>query len=101
MKAKDKSYIQEIVLSLLRTGEQNATATRVIKNATGLSTRDLKLVISDLREFYPICSKETDGGGYWLAANDDEINNFIALLERRIQSNIKTIEAMNNHTILG
>ncbi len=66
-------------------------------NFTELTFRQLKRIISELRVLYPICSKETDGGGYWMPENDEDIKEFIKMISRRRDGYNKTINVMENH----
>lgn len=64
---------------------------------TGLSFRKLKVIITKLRQYYAIVSKETDGGGYWIAENTDDINNFINMIGRRMNGYQETINTMQKY----
>ena len=66
-------------------------------NFTGLSFRRLKEIISELRITYPICSRDTNGGGYWLAEDEKDIKEFISMISRRRDGYNKTIAIMENH----
>ena len=63
----------------------------------GMSARLIKESITRLREDYPICSKETRGGGYWIAETVDELNEFIYMIERRRNGYDATIKTMAKH----
>ena len=92
-----KTDIQEQVLSLIPKKREDAITSKELMNLTGLSFRHLKQIISELRITYPICSKETDGGGYWLAEDERDIKEFISMISRRRDGYNKTIEVMQNH----
>lgn len=92
-----KTDIQEQVLNLIPKKREDAITSKELMNFTGLSFRELKKIISELRITYPICSRETDGGGYWLAEDEKDIKEFISMISRRRDGYNKTIEVMQNH----
>jgi DNA-binding IscR family transcriptional regulator len=92
-----KTDIQEQVLNLIPKKREDAITSKELMNFTGLSFRHLKEIISELRIIYPICSKETDGGGYWLAEDERDIKEFISMISRRRDGYNKTIAIMENH----
>ena len=92
-----KTDIQEQVLNLIPKKRKDAITSKELMNSTGLSFRRLKEIISELRIIYPICSQETDGGGYWMAENDNDIDEFVAMISRRRDGYNKTIAIMENH----
>ena len=92
-----KTNIQEQVLNLIPIKREDAITSKQLMNFTGLPFRHLKEIISELRMTYPICSRETDGGGYWMAENDNDIDEFVAMISRRRDGYNKTIAIMENH----
>jgi DNA-binding IscR family transcriptional regulator len=92
-----KTDIQEQVLNLIPKKRKDAITSKELMNFTGLSFRHLKQIISELRIIYPICSRETDGGGYWLAEDERDIKEFISMISRRRDGYNKTIAIMENH----
>ena len=92
-----KTDIQEQVLNLIPKKREDAITSKELMNFTGLSFRHLKQIISELRIIYPICSRETDGGGYWLAEDERDVKEFISMISRRRDGYNKTIEVMQNH----
>jgi DNA-binding IscR family transcriptional regulator len=92
-----KTDIQEQVLNLIPKKREDAITSKKLMNFTGLSFRRLKEIISELRIIYPICSRETYGGGYWLAEDERDIKEFISMISRRRDGYNKTIEVMQNH----
>lgn len=92
-----KTDIQEQVLNLIPKKREDAITSKELMNFTGLSFRQLKEIISELRIIYPICSRETDGGGYWLAEDERDIKEFISMISRRRDGYNKTIAIMENH----
>jgi len=92
-----KTDIQEQVLNLIPKKREDAITSKELMSFTGLSFRHLKEIISELRIIYPICSRETDGGGYWLAEDERDIKEFISMISRRRDGYNKTIAIMENH----
>lgn len=92
-----KTDIQEQVLNLIPKKRKDAITSKELMNLTGLSFRCLKEIISELRITYPICSRETNGGGYWLAEDERDIKEFISMISRRRDGYNKTIAIMENH----
>lgn len=60
-------------------GEENAISRKkLLGKTTRLTDRELRLVIKHLRnDGCLICSRGGIGGGYWMAANLEELMNFI------------------------
>ncbi len=85
------------ILELIPTKKEKAITSKELMLITGLKFRVLKEIISNLRNIYPICSKETNGGGYWIAENDSDINDFIYMISRRRDGYNKTIKVMQKH----
>lgn len=89
--------LKDIVLEQIPNKRAEAIQSRELQARTGLPLRRLKEVITELRKDYPICSKETDGGGYWIAENEDDIREFIMMISRRRDGYNKTIDRMQRH----
>lgn len=70
---------------------------KILCNEFNISFRLLKRLITSLREDYPIVSKETNGGGYWIAENESDILNFINMITARRNGYDETIKKMNKH----
>lgn len=92
-----KSEVKEQVLNLIPKKRENAITSKELMNFTGLPFRHLKEIISELRISYPICSRETDGGGYWIAEDEGDIKEFVSMISRRRDGYNKTITIMENH----
>jgi DNA-binding IscR family transcriptional regulator len=92
-----KTDMQEQVLNLIPKKREDAITSKELMDFTGLSFRHLKQIISELRIIYPICSRETNGGGYWLAEDERDIKEFISMISRRRDGYNKTIAIMENH----
>ena len=88
-----------IILESLPTESGKALPAKELMGLTGLKFRELKELISHLRYFYPICSKETSGGGYWLAQKPEDVLEFVKMIERRKAGYEKTIKIMSAHLI--
>ncbi len=89
--------LKNIVLEFIPNKKAEAIQSKELQVLTGLSFRKLKEVITELRKTYPICSKETDGGGYWIAENESDIREFIMMIARRRDGYNKTINRMRRH----
>jgi predicted transcriptional regulator len=89
--------LKSMVLELIPDKKAEAIQSRELQTLTGLSFRKLKEVITELRKEHPICSKETDGGGYWIAENESDIREFIAMMTKRRNGYTKTINRMRRH----
>lgn len=70
---------------------------KTICNDLNLSFRQVKKIISILREEYPIVAKETDGGGYWIAESKEDVINFIVMIKARLLGYDETIHKMRKH----
>lgn len=92
-----KNEVKEQILNLIPQGRKNAITSKELMSFTGLKFRELKEIIAELRILHPICSRETDGGGYWIAENEIDIKEFIAMIARRRDGYNKTITIMENH----
>ena len=89
--------LKEMVLEQIPDKRAEAIQGKELQALTGLSLRKLKEVISELRKAHPICSKETDGGGYWMAENESDIREFIMMIARRRKGYTQTINRMQRH----
>ena len=89
--------LKNMVLEQIPDKKAEAIQSKELQALTGLSFRKLKEVITELRKTYPICSKETDGGGYWIAENESDIREFIMMIAKRRDGYNKTINRMQRH----
>ena len=89
--------LKDIVLEQIPNKRAEAIQGKDLQALTGLPLRKLKEVISELRKTYPICSKEIDGGGYWMAENENDVREFIMMIARRRDGYTKTINRMQRH----
>lgn len=83
-----------ILNKLKNTNENNPITSKQLCKEYKISFRLLKQIITRLREDYPIVSKETNGGGYWLATTNREILNFTNMIEARKKGYEDTINKM-------
>lgn len=74
------------------------TADKLCSNFN-ITFRHLKQIITALREDYPIVAKETDGGGYWLAESENDIIEYINMINRRKRGYENTIKIMNRFLV--
>lgn len=100
-----KDFIEEIEDTLdyiVLNKIQNASRTLPIKlkrlcDEINISPRIAKRIITKLRKEYPIVSKETNGGGYWMATTPEEVNDFISMINARKFGYEETINTMKKH----
>lgn len=95
---KNKEKFEELKILVLNK-IQNANKIFPIKQKIlcqdfNLTPRILKQIITSLREEYPIVSKETNGGGYWMATTSEEIIQFINMIGARKKGYEQTIQKM-------
>ena len=89
--------LKSMVLELIPDKKAEAIQSKELRALTGLPLRKLKEVITELRKEHPICSKETDGGGYWIAENENDVREFIMMIAKRRNGYNKTISRMQRH----
>ena len=92
-----KQDINERILNLIPDSKDNAITGKELMSFTGLTFRQIKEIIAELRMLHPICSRETNGGGYWIAETDEDIKGFVSMISRRRDGYNKTIAVMENH----
>lgn len=85
------------ILNLMPRRRAEAIQSRELMTLTGLTFREIKDIITELRIEHPICAKETEGGGYWIAETDQDILEFVNMIERRRDGHNHTISVMTNH----
>ena len=89
--------LKSMVLEQIPNKKAEAIPGKELQALTGLPLRKLKEVITELRKEHPICSKETDGGGYWMAENENDIREFIMMIAKRRNGYTQTINRMQRH----
>lgn len=74
--------LQELILSFLRSGAENAVTLRDIRNQTGLDGRAVRLAIREARlRGVPVVSDNESG--YWISNSPDEIRRFANSMRHR------------------
>jgi len=80
-------------------GNTNAISRKnLLKQTTGLTDRELRLVINHLRtDGVLICSRGGHGGGYWMAENLNDLTTFIEKeLKSRAYDMLRTAKRMES-----
>lgn len=92
-------YLRGQVLDALKTRatKEHPVTTKELREQCNTSPRELKRIITDLRQDYPILSRETNGGGYWISDNEADIQNFVLSLTKKVLHYQGTINIMNQH----
>lgn len=81
----------EIIRNAVRVGEDNAVKSAVLEELTGLTSRDVKRCIEDLRrKGVVICSSNS---GYFYPDNETELRQFISKETNRAQSIKETLKS--------
>lgn len=95
MTTNDYTYnLNKRVLFFIPKGKHNAIPQFELCKLTGLKPRELKEIITKLRKKHPICSKQTQGGGYWIAESRAEVKEFIDMIKARKAGYSRTISSM-------
>lgn len=94
-----KKYIRQkkILLELLPREQGEAVKGKELCELMRIKPRTLKKLISSLRNSYPICARETAGGGYWISKDEKEIKQYLRMMVNRRQGYTDTIDAMRKH----
>ena len=85
----------QIINKLLNTSSTNTITSKTLCSEINISFRELKRLITELRNEYPIVSRETNGGGYWIDKTNSEIQAFIKMIDARKIGYENTINTMN------
>lgn len=100
MRNNKSEKFEELKMSILNkiqnANKQYPITSKKLCDEVNISFRILKQCITSLREEYPIVSKETNGGGYWIATTDEEILNFMNMIEARKKGYTETISRVSN-----
>jgi biotin operon repressor len=92
-KEKKDLFMQKVVLSCIPRGIDNAIHSKELSFMTGLSKRDIRIIIQKLRkDGEPICSLTNKG--YWIAKNSDELYKCLSSLREQRDTLEDTIEAL-------
>ena len=74
--------LQELILSFLRSGAENAMPLRDLRNTTGIDGRTIRLAIREARlRGVPVVSDNESG--YWISNSPDEIRRFANSMRHR------------------
>lgn len=85
------------VFHTIKKGYENKLNIKYIAKMTNLSPREVVYIIAELREFVPICSTTSDGGGVWIADNNKDIQDFINKTEKLMKAHKLAISYMERH----
>ena len=86
--------LQELILSFLRSGAENAVTLRDIRNQTGLDGRAVRLAIREMRlRGVPVVSDCCHG--YWLSDVPAEIRRCAYSLRHRARETAKAADALS------
>lgn len=83
---KSKSAYDTLI-ELIPMGIENAVSQTYLSDLTGYNKREIRLIINELRKYYPICSGNE---GYWMGNNED-VNNTINILQAHIKTMQETV----------
>lgn len=93
-----KSEPHWVILALLPSCERDAMTLGELRSSMGgMSARKIKEIISELRTCIPVVSKETDGGGYWIADNPEDVRRFMIMISNRRDGYNRTLEKMQKY----
>lgn len=87
----------KLILEMIPKGKDNPVTARTLEQVSGLHGKQIRDIISELREDYPICSRTTDGGGYWIATDEADTQRFINQMVSRRKAVNTTIANMIKH----
>ncbi len=92
------NHLKHPVEEVLNRGSNKAISKKHLMNFFNLTERELLAQIMRERlDGAPILAKKNDGGGYYLPANDKEINGYLNLLKRGIDTQKKVYKAVNEN----
>ena len=85
--------LQELILSFLRSGAENAMPLRDLRNTTGIDGRTIRRAIREARlRGVPVVSD--DENGYWISENPAEIRRFVHSMRNRAKEIAAVAEAV-------
>lgn len=92
-------YCDELEVQLLNKlrNSDKPIKTKTLCADMNITVRVLKKLVTNLREEYPIVSRETDGGGYWLAKDSVDVTNFIQMITTHKNTYQETIDKMKKY----
>ena len=94
MNKKEFEHLKQRILDILPHEKENAIRLVDISAITGTKPRTLKEAITELRNDFAICAKETDGGGYWIGHTNQEVREYIIMIEKHKAGYDRTIDKM-------
>lgn len=83
--------IYELLKARGARGIHRAMPTKEIMAETGMTRREVARAVQRERRRHFICSKTTDGGGYYRPVNIEEIRQYVAGQEQRIAHHAVTL----------
>ena len=72
-------------------GANNAMTTKKLMRLTGLSKREVTKAVERERRKHFICSRMTNGGGYYRPATSGEVLDYIKSQEKRIEKHALSV----------
>ncbi|NLC96182.1 MAG: HTH domain-containing protein [Erysipelotrichaceae bacterium] len=85
--------IENIILNNIKPGRENSISRDKLVSITGINDRTIRDTIADLRaEGVPIISN-TNKGGYYLPATQEEAQEYISSMENRAKNTFVSIKA--------
>lgn len=91
---------REIILTNLTQLKDGESLTlKDFRDLTGLKDRSIKAIIKSLRIELPIVARNTNGGGYWIAKNTKDLEDYVKLLKTNIAGYEETLGVMVDHLI--
>lgn len=84
--------VMQLLPKIIGTGEENATDTETLKAITGLSERELRKCIEQLRRSGCVIISASEGG-YYKPATSEELSRFIHKEQSRACSVLVTLKS--------
>lgn len=90
---------KDVILDYLmcKSSADNPIKSRELEMITGLSPRQVGILIAELRIEHAILATNTAPYGFWIAANPQEIKGYVAFLKSRLRAYEATIKVMEGH----
>lgn len=86
--------ILDIALEVLPKDKENAVTQTELADRLGITKREVRIVINNLREHYCICSGNE---GYWISNKASDVKEFLMRQDSQIKEMIKTRDYMISH----
>lgn len=85
-------YEEYTVFKLLVESSTDARSKAYLTSLTGYSERELKNIIKKIRlKGLPVCSRVSNGGGYWIEWNKKEFGRFVAQQKIEVEGYQKSL----------